>query len=1135
NTEAAHRPNRRVELLFTTSAALPAQAPVPDTWTLHPPGRTEPAWCLGPGDPAKRCAFSKRTPPPEPPRLLIQPAEPGTVEAAGRILREVERADGTVEQVPAANESFVLITAAGEYRAGEAGSGLPTPAKTGADGGFSFPGKPRGLYALEIQRGVIARLLDAPGAAALGPTVCKALAADGAKLDVLILRDPVLREIRLPVIVHLMTALHPTTRVVRTCVDDSKSVPTTHEQRTARDEAAVRTMLTGANAIWGRARVRFEVRDVVREAFATPGRDACHVTEDERNNVVVDAATPNAVNLFFFGSVDVLKEGGVTLRGGLLDGAGTQVRELVAISIADVVLRQLLPPIPPSRHTPTPREAEVILAHELGHWLSLDHVTGLDSTPPNRNRLMLPELGDEHRRLLDTEVTQVRGSSDAAKECVPLALRVAGAVRYGGPHGHRFIAIRDAAAPAVTVDAVLPPHLAASGLTMTGGAPGASPTQRTVGRGTGGRTEVIAKFAAAGGRPMETYAAVQVVDFDVAVDGARRLGGGGGTTFVAVRSATGKVTVRADVTPAPDVVPFDMVTWSAGDETDDPLRRTLSLATAGTTTVSVTVAGVTKTVTLQVSELALNVTGAQRTGPDQFATAQDETGDVSVEAVLTPPVPEDAGLVDWTGGQPGPGPRFRLVSKQAVQVTTVTATVGAPAPAAPAGPAPAALAPAPAPAPVPPAGGGSVSATITVMSFELDVPGATRLDGPTGKRFVALPAGTPLTVVANVSPLPNPLPPGFITWTGAVQNPAQPLQATVQRPGKNTVTVTASIGGSTRSITLFIVTFRLDVQGATRVTTPAGNDFVTVLDTAAGSDVNVGAVIDPLPNPVPSNLVTWSSSDGTATPAGPLARLVPRAPKRIVTVTGTVAGQAQSERIFVSEFTLKVTGAEEIPPVGSGEFISVAAPGTSAVVAAEVDPAPTPTPPDLVVWGGAPATPDGLLARKVAKDAPGPAVRLQATMGGTTRAAAINVVEFTIAVADATAVPANGTALFALAQAGAAPLVAEARITPAPAVPLPADVVVMTGGGEVPGNPRQRTVPRTAPSAATGVQVQAASALLGVTRTVTVTVVSFSITGVQGATQIGARSSTLFATTTGAGDVTVTGALVPVLNPLPAG
>ena len=74
---------------------------------------------------------------------------------------------------------------------------------------------------------------------------------------------------------------------------------------------------------------------------------------------------------------------------------------------------------------------------------------------------------------------------------------VGGAVRFGGATGHRFVAVRDAAAAPVTVDArVAPAQLSAAGsaFVMTGGDAGASPTQRLVGRAALARTEVIKKL-----------------------------------------------------------------------------------------------------------------------------------------------------------------------------------------------------------------------------------------------------------------------------------------------------------------------------------------------------------------------------------------------------------------------------------------------------------------------------------------------------------------------------------------------------------------------------------------------------------------------------------------------------------------
>src|SRR5262249_40283008 len=128
-------------------------------------------------------------------------------------------------------------------------------------------------------------------------------------------------------------------------------------------------------------------------------------------------------------------------------------------------------------------------------------------------------------------------------------------------------------------------------------------------------------------------------------------------------------------------------------------------------------------------------------------------------------------------------------------------------------------------------GDGSQSATITVFDFTLDVPGATRLGGPSGTQFVARPDTQPLTVVANITP-PGILP-GVVTWTGAQEIPGvQPPTATVRRTSGGTLTVSAEIGTITKTITIFILDFRLEVTGATRITS-GGSDFIAIVDATA--------------------------------------------------------------------------------------------------------------------------------------------------------------------------------------------------------------------------------------------------------------------------------------------------------------
>ncbi|MES1241728.1 MAG: peptidoglycan-binding protein [Acidobacteriota bacterium] len=172
NTEDAWRPNRRVELLFVRAGRLPCQVPPPDTFGLPAPGAVNAGWCVGPGDPSRRCCFVKRTASPGD-AWLVQPAEPGTVVPRG----SMRFGDGT----PAANMRYVLIAPDGENMDSEqaqgATRGRPIPARTKADGTFAYPDKPKGVgrYVLEIREPFVVSLEEEPPSSARGTVVCKRL------------------------------------------------------------------------------------------------------------------------------------------------------------------------------------------------------------------------------------------------------------------------------------------------------------------------------------------------------------------------------------------------------------------------------------------------------------------------------------------------------------------------------------------------------------------------------------------------------------------------------------------------------------------------------------------------------------------------------------------------------------------------------------------------------------------------------------------------------------------------------------------------------------------------------------------------------------------------------------------------
>ncbi|MFH0344624.1 MAG: OmpA family protein [Chromatiales bacterium] len=634
NTSAAHRPNRRTELLFVRADRLPCQVPQPDTFDLPAPGAVNSNWCLGPGSASNHCCVvsphlqrGTNTPQPCPNNpqgpLCRQPAESGTSTVEGSIQRE--RPDGTLEPVP--NQAFVLIAPNGQFKAGEQSNGEPTPARTrggtGADRGtFSFPDMPVGFYSLEVRTPASApalvRLRDGTDADIKGNAVCKALRAPGDRLDVVIVNAPVLREIRLPVAAHLMTALHPVTREIRTC---PAAIGPPTQQATTITDAELRAAFDEANRTWRQARIRFELEDanIVREAYAF--RTECEVDESEFTILLQRCAYPDAVNVFFVGDLAGLGEAGfgVSPEGGAALGvAGCAVGDRFQTTI-------LGPPL--SLGLDAEQRAQV-LAHELGHFLNLDHA---DDTPANANRLMLPgTFSATNRTLIRDEVNRTRASRGATDDCVPLSLEVTGATRIGGSLGHQFIFVQHPILIDpfdVTIDAKIPDPLLTRGtLTMTGGNPGANSLQRTVSKSTTGEFEIVATYTlSSGGNPVNARVVVKVATLTLQVEGATQVAGS--STFVVVRDPNPStvVTIIAQINPAPFCVPTNLVTWTDGNATPDPLRRTVSKNTIGRTTVSATVAGETRSVTITVIEVAIT------SNNDPFGPALAQ---VQVEGVL---------------------------------------------------------------------------------------------------------------------------------------------------------------------------------------------------------------------------------------------------------------------------------------------------------------------------------------------------------------------------------------------------------------------------------------------------------------------------------------------------------------------
>lgn len=180
NTQDAWRPNRRTEALFVNVAEIPCRVARPVTFDLGAPGARNGQWCLGPGNPNRRCCFLSRDREAEG-KLLVRPAKPERLMVRGQIRFE----DGT--PVPFAR--YMLIAPDGEFlhtdEAGRAdlgerpagpdrGRGIPDRADE--NGFFSYPEPtPVGTYVLEVlelTRPQVARADDQQPHEARGNVVC---------------------------------------------------------------------------------------------------------------------------------------------------------------------------------------------------------------------------------------------------------------------------------------------------------------------------------------------------------------------------------------------------------------------------------------------------------------------------------------------------------------------------------------------------------------------------------------------------------------------------------------------------------------------------------------------------------------------------------------------------------------------------------------------------------------------------------------------------------------------------------------------------------------------------------------------------------------------------------------------------
>jgi outer membrane protein OmpA-like peptidoglycan-associated protein len=649
NVPQAERRNRRVELLFVRATTLPCSVPEPVTYDMPTVGAGGAGWCLNPANATDRCCFINKAVRPcsgaAPGQWCRPPAAP-TFTVKVTVQREVRQPDGTVAVQPFPNARIVLIDPKGKIEGSEDGRGAPVPMRVRANGTVEFRDRSPGVYTLEVREGLLIRRVDQTDGDVRGDTVCRTSRSASDEIQVVAIDAPIMREIRLPTTAHVLRALQPGTRDPRTCAPTSGTGPRL-AQASALSDADVRAAFDGANSILRQIRVRADPVDIVREAYTHPAIAVCEIDANEFGlTLLALCAYDGFLNVFFVGDLAGAGEAGFSISP---ESALRQSLPEPGCGIGDRFQATFLTIL--GDHDVPPDKRREVVAHEIGHYFDLDHVTA--PTPADDDRLMLPTtiiFGVPQVRLVQAEVAQARASIAATTDCRPLTLNVTGATRTGGVMSDQFIAHRSTnPADAVTVDAVMPPaQLALGTVTMTGGAPGANPLQNVLSRSVTSTQVITATFTpTAGGSATRRRVRVSVVNFTLDVVGATRVGGPASTTFQATQDAAAVVTVNARIDPLPRCIPFDLVTWSSGTETADPLRRTFSRAAVGRIVVTATLAGETRTVNIDIVTVAITA----NTPPFDATVAQ-----VQIEGVLNSDTTLGSGtlaLTDLVSTQPG--------------------------------------------------------------------------------------------------------------------------------------------------------------------------------------------------------------------------------------------------------------------------------------------------------------------------------------------------------------------------------------------------------------------------------------------------------------------------------------------------
>ena len=596
-TEDPHRQYRRVEFLFINTNTIPCDnIPEPDTFNLPPPDDPNPPpnpWCLGTGTSGRHCCFLTRDENHQGNLWLVQPIEPTKIDVNGSITFEGFE--------PNKRLKFRLnITAPdGEYLDGENSGGSRKglskgkilESRTDASGNatfqFTYSNKPVGFYTLEIEslsssqiRGpFVIHLSEESATKAKGNSACKLLSSSSDLLNVTAPNVPALREIRLPVVVHLMTAR------VETFLGLAMIFPL---HQTSRTEADIKRLFEKANAIWRPARIEFEVKDVVELSYEPPAPVQTEVTESEFNFLMTHCSYPNAINVFFVENlVGQTAYFAVSRDRGSAEGG--------------CVLRDL----------DNEQESVEFLAQAMGSVLNLSVLTD----PATLDRLMHFGTNRTDTRLIDSEVSSARSSKSAQQECFLLTVNVTGATQVGGPNSPNYFVVQQSGE--VLVEAEVPPEQLALGtLVVRGGNVDlANPHQSRVDRNTLDRTEVTATFTmnvpASTGAPPQVYTRrirIFVVSFDLEIEG-RGCPEPVTNEFITQQHPTEQLTIVAKISRLPTCIPDDIIQWIGGQPDPDdpkfPLQVKVSKPNVDRLTVSATLAGTTRSTIIRVIQIEM--------------------------------------------------------------------------------------------------------------------------------------------------------------------------------------------------------------------------------------------------------------------------------------------------------------------------------------------------------------------------------------------------------------------------------------------------------------------------------------------------------------------------------------------------